>query len=152
MSLPAAATPISNAIATAEQQFGGEAYTAERYRENGRTFYEVEVLVGNQIVEAVLSGNGRRVIETDTYGSKRRVARAEAALERAGLSLQDAVAIAENTLGPEGIRGIREAEIRLSGDPDRNGSRFIVELRNADGLFDVVVNSRNGRVIRIRPD
>ena len=146
---PALASPLQNAIAAAEQQFGGEAFEAERYREGGRTYIEVEVLSGNQIVEAEFRGNGNRLIDAETYGNPRRIARLGAALDRAELSLAEAVQIAEDAIGPGRVE---EAKLRITRKPQRNGTRFIVEVRTEDGLFDVVINSRNGRVIRIRPD
>ena len=149
MSAPALATPLIDAITAAEQQFGGEAFEAERYREDGRTRIEVEVLSGNQIVEVLFNGRATRVLDVDTSNNRRKVARVSAALERADLSLAEATEIAEDAIGPGQVR---EAELRVSRDAERNGKRFVIEVRNDDGLFDAVVNSRNGRVIRIRPD
>lgn len=146
---PALASPIQDAIAAAEQQFGGQAFVAERYREDGRTFVEVEVLSGNRIVEAeYLVGSGQ-FVDSDTYGTKRRVARIRAALQRSQLSLADAAQIAEDAVGPGRVM---EAKLRVTRQAKRNGKRFVVEVRNGDGEFDVVVNSGNGRVLRIRPD
>lgn len=146
---PAFASPIKNAIATAESQFGGQAFVAERYRAGGRGYVEVEVLSGNRIVEAEYDVRSGQIMDAETYGNKRRVARIAAALERSRLSLADAAQIAEDAIGPGNVR---EAKLRISRQAERNGKRFVVELRNNEGEFGVVVNSRNGRVLRIRPD
>ncbi len=122
-SAPALASPFNKAIAAAERQFGGEAFEAELYREDGRTYVEVEVLSGNQIVEALFLARGAQLIE--------------------------AVRIARGALG---ATRILEAELRITGNAQRNGKRFVVDVRNGDGEFDVVINSQNGRVLRVIED
>ena len=150
LSGPALASSFTDAIVAAEQQFGGEAFKAERYREDGRSFVEVEVLSGNQLVEVYVRADNLRIVDSDTYGSPRRVARVAAALERASLSLVEAAELAKDALG----RGqLREAKVQVTQQENRNGRRFIVELRNSDDeYFDVVLNSRRGDVIRITRD
>lgn len=146
---PVLASPLKDAIVAAERQFGGQAFEAERYREDGRAYVEVEVLVGNRIVEAEYRVGNGQLQDAETYGTPRRVARIAAALDRSRLSLAEAAQIAEDAAGPGNVR---EAKLRITRQADRTGKRFIVEVRNDEGVFDVVVNSRNGRVIRIRPD
>lgn len=143
------ASPINDAIDKSELRFGGEAFQAELYRENGRLFVEVEVLAGNRIIEVEYDVRTGRITDSEAYRSNRRVARVAAALERSRLTLYEAVQIADNAAGPGNVR---EAKLRLSRQAKRNGKRFIVELRNEEGLFDVILNSRDGRVVRIRPD
>ena len=149
LATPAAASSIRDAITAAEQQFGGQAFEVESYRENGRAYIEVEVLSGNRIIEAEYSVGSGQLKDAETYGNPRRVARIASALDRSNLSLADAAQIAEDAIGPGKVL---EAKLRITRQPQRNGKRFLVELRNDEGEFDVVVNSRNGRVLRIRRD
>jgi len=149
MSNSTLASPIKDAIAEAEWRFGGEAFEAELYRDEGRTLVEVELLVGKRIVEAEYDVRRGRITDSEAYRSKRRVARVAGALERSRLTLYEVVQIADEAAGPGDVL---EAELRLSRQAKRNGRRYEIELRNEEGLFDVIVNSRNGRVIRIRPD
>ena len=146
---PALASPLKNAIIKAEQQFGGEAFLAERYREDGRTYIEVELLVGNRIVEAEYSVRSGQFNDAETYGTQRRVARIRAALNRAQLSLADAAQIAEDAVGPGTVQ---EAKLQIARKAKRNGTRFVVEVDTREDDFDVIMASRTGRVLRIRPD
>ena len=149
LSTPAMASGITRAINAAEQEFGGEAFEAERYREGGRGVIEVDVLSGNQIIEVVFSGDGRQVLDVDTETNQREVARVTAALEWARVSLQEAVDIAGAAIDS---KRVREVELVIKGREDRNGRRIIAEVVSDGDEFDVVLNSRTGRVLRIRPD
>jgi uncharacterized membrane protein YkoI len=141
---------FSEAIAAAESQFGGEAFEAERYREDGRSFFEIEVLSGGEIYEAVFDARTGSLIEWERYNQPRRASRVADALQRARLSLTQATRRALRAKGP-GARVV-EAEILLSSDRQRNGRRYEVDVRTGDGVFEVVVNARNGRIVRISRD
>jgi uncharacterized membrane protein YkoI len=156
LSLVLAATVSANtridkidSIMLAESQFNGEAFKAERYREGQRILYEVYVLSGNSIYEVVVNANRGRVIDWDRYDNRRWSARVSAALDRAQISLIDAVEIAREAV--PGSNPI-EAKLRVNNNPDRNGTRFLVETREGPELYDVVINSRNGRVVKIDRD
>jgi uncharacterized membrane protein YkoI len=138
-----------DSIILAESAFNGEAFKAERYRQGQRVFYEVYVLSGNSIYEVVVNANRGNVVEWDRYNQKRRATRVSAALNNAQFSLIDAVEIAQEAL--PGSNAI-EAKLRLSNNPNRNGKRFLVETRDGPELYDVVINSRNGRVVKIDRD
>jgi uncharacterized membrane protein YkoI len=138
------------AITAAESQFGGEAFEAERYREDGRSYYEVEVLSGGEIFEAVFDARSGRLIEWERYDQPRRAQRVDAALQRARLSLLQASRRALRAKGPGA--SVVEAEIRLSSNRQRNGTRFEVDVRNRDGVFEIIINALNGRVMRISRD
>ena len=145
----ALATPLTRAAVAAEQQFGGQVFAAELYREDGKRLVEVELLSGGQIVEVVLNADSGRFLESDTYGSQRRVGRAMAALDVAQISLSQAIRAARGAVG----RGqILEAELLVAGNQNTNGKRYIVDIRNQQGEFEVIVNSRDGRVMRIVRD
>lgn len=47
---------------------------------------------------------------------------------------------------------IVEAELLVAGNQNANGKRYIVDIRNQEGEFEVIVNSRDGRVMRIVRD
>ena len=145
----AVASPLADAVALAEQQFAGEAFEAELYREDGRRIVEVEVLSGNLIVEAVYNANTGALIDSDTYGSQRRVNRIRRALNRAEISLIDAIEIAAARLRPGRAT---EAELDIRRNPRRNGRRFEVEYISQGEEFDVYINSRSGRVVKIEED
>lgn len=146
---PALASPIKNAIIKAERQFGGEAFEAERYREDGQTYIEVELLVGNRILEVEYSVRSGQFYDAEFYGTQRRVARIRAAVQRAQLSLADAAQIAEDAVGPGTVH---EVELRIARKVKRNGTRFVAEVYTRDDEYDVIMASRTGRVLRIRPD
>lgn len=145
----AVASPLNQAIAAAEQQFGGQAFEAEFFREAGQRRAEVELLSNGQIVEVLFDADTGAIVEVDTYSNQRRIDRAAAALGRAEISLLDAARIARNTVG----RGqILEAELRVTANQNANGKRYIVDVRNKQGDFEVIINSRTGSVIRIIRD
>lgn len=139
----ALASSLDPAIEAAEQTFNGEAFSASAV---GR-FVDVEVLSGNQVVEALYDAETVQLAASEIYGSPRRVQRVQAAVDQAVLSLVDAIAAAEAAVGPGDVL---EAELLLSR---RNpGSRYLVDIRTADGIFDVVVDSATGQIIRIVRD
>lgn len=145
----ALASPLNQAIAVAEQQFGGQAFDAEFFRENGQRRAEVELLSGSEIVEVLFDADTGAILDVDTYGNQRRIDRAAAALSLAKISLLDATGIARKAVG----RGqILEAELRVTANPNANGKRYIVDVRNKQGEFEVIINSRTGKVIRVIRD
>jgi len=139
----AMAQSLQDFIATAESTFGGRAFVAERYNR----YVEVQVLSGNQLIEAEYDRNTGRLIDSDAFGRPRRVQRVAANLARATVPLGDAIDAAQRAVGSGEVL---EAELRLSGM--NRGRRYIIEIRTRDGLFDVVVNSATGRVVRVIRD
>jgi len=89
-----------------EQRFGGDAFTAEKYVRRGSPVYDVELLIGRRIVEAVFDANTGALLSSENYSTPRRA-----------------------------------AELRL-----RN-NRFLVEVRARRWLYDVLIDSTDGRVI-----
>lgn len=149
VSAPAMASSLQDAVAAAELHLGGEAFEAERYWEDGSKFIDVELLSGNQIVEAVFLAEGSQLIDVEIYSNKRRVNRATRALKRADISLSEAIRIAEDAVG---AGEVREAELQIRRQAKRSGKRFLVEVRDDRKWLDVLVNSRNGKVLRVRKD
>ena len=147
-----AATPLTfvGAIAAAESQFGGEAFEAERYRENGRPRIEVEVLSGGEIYEAVFDVRTGRLVDWERYVQPRRASQVAAALQRARLSLIQATRRALQAKGPGA--GVVEADLLLSPNAQTNGRRYEVDVRTRDGVFEVIVDALNGRIVRISRD
>lgn len=145
----AMAGPLQDAVAAAEQQLGGEAYAAERYRDGGDVLVEVSLLSGDQIIEALFVADGNQLIEIDTFSGAGRVKRVGDALDRANLTLTEAAQIARNAVGSGGVV---EAFLRIARKERVNGQRYFVEVRNPTGLYEVIVNSRTGAVISIRND
>jgi hypothetical protein len=139
----AMAQSLQDFIATAESAFGGRAFVAERYNR----YVEVQLLSGNQLIEAEYDPRTGRLIDSDVFGRPRRVQRVAASLERATLPLGDAIDAAQRAVGPGEVL---EAELRLSG---RNrGGRYSIEIRTREGIFDVVVASATGRIVRVIRD
>lgn len=139
----ATAQSLQEFIATAESSFGGRVYAAERYN----SFVEVQLLSGNQLIEAEYDRLSGRLVDSDVFGSPRRVQRVGASLVRATLPLADAIDAAQRAVGPGEVL---EAELQLSG---RNGGeRYIIEVRTAGGIFDVVVASTTGQIVRVIRD
>ena len=148
-SVTAMASSLQTVISDAEQLFGGQAFVAEAYREGGKRIVEVEVLSGNQIVEAVFDARSGVLIESEVYGNPRRIDRVSQALDNTKISLKRAAKKAEKAIGPGEVL---EAELKVKRQKLKNGKRYVVEFRNEDGVFEVIVNSRNGKVVRIRRD
>lgn len=139
----ALASSLQSTIETAEQAFGGEAFSAEAI---GR-FADIEMLSGNQLISALYDAETGQLIDSEVYGSPRRLQKVSAALDRAVLSLVEAIEAAEGAVGPGEVL---EAALLLGR---RNGGRqFIVDIRTDEGIFDVIVNSITGQVVRIIRD
>lgn len=143
---------LKDAVMEAQMTVGGEAFDAEAYREGRQDYFEVEVLSGNEIYEVVFDANGK-MIEKEVYKQPKRAQRVAAALERANLTLIEAKERALQAKSPA-LQGsspeeVIDAEIVLNRNPNRNGQRFEVYVRTPDGVFEVIVNARNGRIIRI---
>lgn len=139
----AVAQSLQDFIATAESAFGGRAFWAERYSR----YVEVQLLSGNQLIEAEYDPLTGRLIDSDVFGGPRRVQRVAASLNRATLPLGDAIDAAQRAVGSGEVL---EAELRLSGT--NRGRHYIVEIRTSDGIFDVVVASATGRIVRVFRD
>lgn len=139
----AMAQSVQDFVATAESAFGGRAYAVERYNR----YIEVQLLSGNQLIEAEYEPRTGRLIDSDVIGGPRAVERVAASLNLARLSLGDAIDAAQRAVGPSEVL---EAALRLSGT--NRGRRFIIEIRTREGIFDVIVASRTGRIIRVIRD
>lgn len=143
------ASPLITAIELAEQQYGGRAFEAEIFREDGQRVVEIELLRNNQILEIVYDADTLQVIETENYNWRRRINRATAAVAVAQIPLADAARRARR-----GLNGgwITEVKLRVTGNESANGRRYTVEIRKDRRDFDVIVNALNGSVVRIIRD
>ena len=65
---PVLASSLQDAIKAAEMNFGGKAFEAERYREDGSTYVDVELLSGNQIIEAEFLADGSQLTDVEVFG------------------------------------------------------------------------------------
>lgn len=140
----AAASTLQSTIAAAEQAFGGEAFSAGKLG----AFSEVEVLSNNQLIETLYSNASGELVDSEAYGSPRRVDRVQTSLDSAQISLSDAITIAEDAVGPGEVL---DAELQVSRNSTRNG-RFLIDIRTDAGVLDVIVDAVTGRVLRIIRD
>jgi len=139
----ALAQSLESFIEAAEATFGGEAYEAGRVG----SFAEVTLLSGNQLIEALYNANSGQLLDSEAFGSSRLVQRIAAALDTAVLTLPEAIEAAEDAVGPGEVL---EAALLVSR---RNSGRlFLVDIRTDDGIFDVIVDSATGRIIRVIRD
>lgn len=145
----ASAMTLADAVRAAESQFGGEAFEAEIYRENRRDYIEVEVLSGGEIYEVEFDAADGRLIDWERYNQPRLARQVAAALQRARTTLVGAIEAAQRAKGPGQVF---DAEILLSRNASRNGGRYEVYIRTSDGVFEVIINAQNGRVIRVDRD
>lgn len=142
-SAAASAQSLRSIVEDAEFTFGGVAYDA--YLEDGTV--EVELLSGRQIVEVLFDLRTGRLLETDEYENRRRVQRVRQAIARSRISLLDAIDAAEAAVG----RGkVLEAELTVRGRA--RGRRYVIDIETRDGTFDIIVNARSGRIIRVLED
>ena len=139
----AMAQSVQDFVATAESAFGGRAYAVERYN----LYIEGQLLSGNQLIEAEYEPRTGRLIDSEVIGGPRAVQRVAASLNLATLSIGDAIDAAQRAVGPGEVL---EAALRLSGT--NRGRQFIIEIRTSEGIFDVIVASRTGRIIRVIRD
>jgi len=134
------AASLQEIITVAEQQFEGVAFTAEIYTRASKRVYDVELLSGRRIVEAVFDAKTGNLLESEFYSSPRRSVRVSVALKRADISLLQAIDIAEKRVSNSKVK---EGEISL-----RN-NQYLIEVRAGSLLYDVVIHSKSGRVIRV---
>ncbi len=135
------AASLKEVIESAQQQFGGVAFTAERYSRARGSVYDVELLLsGRRIVEAEFDANTGTLISSEIYRTPRRAERVSAALRRARISLLQAIEIAERRVPNSQTV---DAEIKLR----RNF--YLVEVRAGSFLYEVLIDSRSGRVNRV---
>jgi uncharacterized membrane protein YkoI len=134
---------LEDVITEAEQAFGGVAFAAETYR--GVT--EIKILAGNQIIEAQYNTDTGLLIDSEIYGRQRLVQRVSGAIDQAALSLAEAVNAAHAAVGQGDF-----LEIVLLTSRRNSGRYYLVDMRTADGVFDIVLDSTTGNVIRIVRD
>lgn len=134
---------LQDFIAAAEATFGGEAYEAGRIG----SFAEVQVLSNGELIEALYDGETGALLDSDAFGSPRFVQRIATALDTAAITLPEAITAAENAVG-----GGEVLEALLQVGRRNSGRRFIVDIRTESGIFDVIVDSATGNVIRIIRD
>ena len=137
------AQSLESFIDTAESTFGGEAFIAEKF---GR-FAEIQLVSGNQLVEALYDTNTGQLIESDIIPSSRLVQRFANALDIAVITLSDAIDAAEAAVGGGDV-----LEAALLVGRRNSGRRFLVDIRTDSGVFDVLVDSANGNIIRVIRD
>lgn len=130
-------------IDNAETTFGGEAFEAGRVG----SFAEVQVLSGGQLIEAVYDFDTGQLLDSDNFGSPRLVQRIAAALDTAVLSLDEAIAAAEAAVASDDV-----LEALLLVSRRGAGRRFLIDIRTNDGVFDVIVDSQTGAILRIIRD
>ena len=139
----AAAQSLTAVISAAQAQLGGEVYDASRVG----SFAEVELLSNGRLVDAILDFETGELIASEVYGSGRRAAQIGTALDRAVLTLPEAIDAGLEAVGPGEVL---EAELRVAGR--QSGRQFVVDIRTASGVFDVIIDAADGRIIRIIRD
>jgi hypothetical protein len=139
----ALAQSLVSMIDAAETAFGGEAYAVESLR----NIVEVKLLSGNQLIEIRYHADSGALLDSEVYGRPRVVQRVATSLNAAVLTLPEAIGIAEGAVG----RGeVLEAELQVSRRI--SGRRFLIDIATDDGIFDVLVDSRTGRILRVIRD
>lgn len=146
----ASASPLKTVIASAEQQLGGQAIAAELFREGNQDLVEVELLRGNQIVEAVFDADTAALVESEVLTRRFRVLLASRAVNVARLTLAEAIDAAEAAVG--GGEAVDAELVLRARKPRMNGRRYNVDVVTDDDDLDVLLNSRNGNTVRIIPD
>ncbi len=134
------AETLESIVASAETAFGGEA--SEAFRDG--QVVEVEVMCGSKVVEAVYDAKTSELLDAETLPACRRGKRVARALDRAVLSLVDAMDVAKMAVGPGETL---EAALPTAGRD--GGRRFDIALRTSDGVFDVQVDAASGRLLRV---
>ncbi|MEM9383591.1 MAG: hypothetical protein AAGA68_00900 [Pseudomonadota bacterium] len=133
---------LESLIASAETTFGGEA--CEAFHDG--QLVEVEVVCDAKIVEAVYDANSCELLDAHVQPVGRRGKRVVRALDRAVLTLVDAMDVAKGAVGPgESL----EAGLRTTGSD--GGRRFEVILRTSEGVYEIQVDSASGRLVRVVP-
>lgn len=139
----ASAQSLSAVISAAQAQFGGEAYDATRVG----SLAQIELLSNGRLVEAILEFETGQIVSSEFYGSGRRATQVGTALNRAVLTLPEAIQAGLQAVGPGDVV---DAELRVTGN--QSGRQFVVDIRTASGLFDVTIDAADGRIIRIVRD
>ena len=137
------ADSLTEIIASAESNFAGVAYEAGSVG----AFAEVQLLSGDSLIEAIYDAESGALLDSDTFGSPRLVQRVATAVDTAVISLADAIAAAEDAVGPGEV-----LEALLLVSRRNSGRRYLVDIRTDAGIFDVIVDSQNGNIIRIIRD
>ncbi len=139
----AMAQSLGSFIEAAEATFGGEAYEAGRIG----NFAEVQLVSGDQLIETLYNAETGQLIDSEAFGSSRLVARVANALDRAVLTLEEAIEAAEAAVGGGDV-----LEAALLVGRRNSGRAFLVDIRTDSGIFDVIVDSATGNIIRIIRD
>ncbi len=139
----ASAQSLDSFIDAAEATFGGEAYEAGRIG----NFAEVQLLSGNQLVEVLYNAQTGQLLDSESFGSPRLVGRVATALDTAVIPLSEAIAAAEQAVGPGEVL---EAVLLITRRS--SGRAYLVDIRTDSGIFDVIVSSANGQIIRVLRD
>ncbi|HEU4519030.1 MAG TPA: PepSY domain-containing protein [Microvirga sp.] len=142
--LQAVKVPLSQAIATVEQQGQGRAISAEFEAQDGNepAHYEIKVVQNDgKLVEHEVDANTGQVIKTENQPIERFFTRLKPAdFQSARMSLKDAIATAEQRAGA-GARAV-EAEV----DRENNAVVYEIEVATAERSQEVKIDA-NGQVV-----
>lgn len=141
-----AKTSISQAIATAEMQVGGQAMKVDVGHEKGTYLYEIKVVSKDKVSEVFVDPATGAITRTEDEGLIAKVFDKEDQAEFAKLTgspvtLASAIATAEKEIGGKAIEAAFESE--------DGKALFEVEVAKDKAVQKVMIDSASGKVVKV---
>ena len=134
-----AAVSAEQAVRAAAQKVPGQATEVDFKHKNGQSYYEVEIVSGNQKPEVRVDANNGQVLDSKVEQDDEKEATPNAAI-----SIEQAIAAAQSKTGGK----VKEAELE-----NENGQAvYKVETVSGTQEHDVIINAANGQVISAQLD
>ncbi len=134
-----AAVSAEQAVRAAAQKVPGQATEVDFKHKNGQSYYEVEIVSGNQKHEVRVDANNGQVLDSKVEQDDEKEATPNAAI-----SIEQAIAAAQSKTGGK----VKEAELE-----NENGQAvYKVETVSGTQEHDVIINAANGQVISAQLD
>ena len=131
---------LTQIVAQAQSQFpGSEAFQVERGFRDNVAVYRIDLLQGNRVLELDYAISDGRLVRQRQDGA------AAAAAARTQLDTATLTVINAANVAPRRVAGSAAQDVQLN----RAGTRYRVEVWGPTGRWEVVINSRNGAVIRV---
>ncbi len=134
-----AAVSAEQAVRAAAQKVPGRATEVDFKHKNGQSYYEVEIVSGNQKHEIRVDANNGQVLDSKVEQDDEKEATPNAAI-----SIEQAIAAAQSKTGGK----VKEAELE-----NENGQAvYKVETVSGTQEHDVIINAADGQVISAQLD
>ena len=134
-----AAVTAEQAVRSAAQKVPGQATEVDFKHKNGQSYYEVEIVSGNQKHEIRVDANNGQVLDSKVEQDDEKEATPNAAI-----SIEQAIAAAQSKTGGK----VKEAELE-----NENGQAvYKVETVSGTQEHDVIINAADGQVISAQLD